>query len=70
MSDVERAREHEIVHRLKNQLSIILGFSELLSEDFPADDPRRNDLDEIRSAAMVALQAMPELARRLSQGGS
>ena len=42
-------------HDFKNQLGIILGFSEILLADAAASDPRRDDLEEIHKAATVAL---------------
>ena len=38
------------VHDMKNFLGIIIGFSNLLLDELPAEDPRRADLDEIRKA--------------------
>lgn len=49
------------IHRLKNQLAIILGFSELLLEDLPEDDQRRTDLLQIQGAARKALGELPPL---------
>jgi hypothetical protein len=49
------------VHRLKNQLAIILGFCELLLEDTPGDDQRRSDLMQIQAAAKAALGELPAL---------
>lgn len=48
------------IHRLKNQLAIILGFCELLLEDAP-DDQRRLDLLQIQQAAQAALGELPPL---------
>ena len=42
-------------HDLKNQLSIILGFSDLLLTETKPDDPRRGELEEIHRAATEAL---------------
>lgn len=42
-------------HDLKNQLGIVLGFSELLLHDMPVDDPRRPDIAEICAAAERAM---------------
>ena len=44
-----------IRHDFKNQLSIILGFSEILVAEAAVGDPRRGDLEEIRKAAVTAL---------------
>jgi len=42
------------VHLLSNHLAVILGFVELLLADVPPDDPRREDLLEVRNAAIAA----------------
>ena len=49
------------VHRLKNQLAIILGFTELLLEATPDGDGRRPDLMQIQIAAKKALDQLPPL---------
>jgi hypothetical protein len=49
------------VHRLKNQLAIILGFIELLLEEAPEGDQRRTDLLQIQRAALSALGELPPL---------
>lgn len=49
------------VHRLKNQLAIILGFCELLLEETSADDKRHPDLVQIQLAAKSALGELPPL---------
>jgi len=49
------------VHRLKNQLAIILGFCELLLEDMPDDEVRRGDIAQIQQAARTALEQLPPL---------
>lgn len=43
------------VHDMKNMFGIILGYSTLLLDEMPADDPRRSDVDEIRKAGESAL---------------
>jgi signal transduction histidine kinase len=48
-------------HDFKNQLGIILGFSEILLAEAKADDPRRDDLDEIHKAATAALALLARL---------
>lgn len=48
-------RRGEIAHTLKNHLSIILGFSELLVSELAADDPHRADAVEIQKAARDAI---------------
>lgn len=55
---------HELEHALKNHLAIILGFSELLLQESAADDPRREDFEEIHKAAAAAVQLVAD------QGGT
>jgi signal transduction histidine kinase len=43
-----------LTHDLNNQLSIILGFCELLLDNTPDGDPRRADILEIDKAARTA----------------
>jgi signal transduction histidine kinase len=47
-------------HELKNQLGIVLGFSELLLQEMPKDDPRRTDVAEIHAAAARAMELVNE----------
>lgn len=42
-------------HDVKNQLGIILGFSELLLEEMEQSDPRRPDIEEIHAAVTRAM---------------
>lgn len=42
------------LHALSNSLAVILGFIELVLAETPAGDPRRQDLMEIRDAALEA----------------
>ena len=48
-------------HDFKNQLGIILGFSEILLAEAAAGDPRRHDLEEIHKAAATALDLLEGL---------
>ena len=48
-------------HDLKNQLGIVLGFSELLLQDATDDHPMRRDLEEILKAARQAMELMETL---------
>jgi hypothetical protein len=50
------------VHRLKNQLAIILGFCELLLSDMSADHQHRADVMQIQTAGRSALNELPPLA--------
>jgi signal transduction histidine kinase len=43
------------VHDMKNYLGIVIGYSNLVLDDMPADDPRRADIEEIRQAGENAL---------------
>lgn len=59
------SRERELLHALKNQLSIVVGFSDLLYSDTPPEDPRHADLGEIRKAARAAMAIIPELVKEM-----
>jgi hypothetical protein len=43
-------------HDLKNQLGIVLGFSELLLNELDPASPHRADIEEIHTAAQRALE--------------
>jgi hypothetical protein len=58
----------DVIHRLKNHIAIIVGFTELLIADCADDDPKRADLLEVQKAAHEAMAVMPEVARRVQQG--
>ena len=55
-------------HDMKNQLGVILGFSDLLLEEMDPGDPRRRDVQEIHAAATRALELLATLL--LSEGDS
>jgi hypothetical protein len=46
---------------MKNQLGVILGFSDLLLEEIDPADPRRGDVQEIQAAATRALELLAKL---------
>lgn len=48
------------LHDLNNQLTVIIGFAELLLDGVEADDPRRDDLVEIMNAAKTAMSIAAE----------
>jgi len=50
-----------VIHRLKNHIAIVVGFSELLLADCAPDDPKRADIEEVLKAAHAALAMMPEV---------
>ena len=49
------------IHRLKNQLAIILGFCELLLAELPDGDQTRHDVLRIQEAGKKALGELPPL---------
>jgi hypothetical protein len=49
------------VHRLKNKLSIILGFCDLLTNEMSEDDSHRADVLQIQEAARAALLELRSL---------
>jgi hypothetical protein len=53
MADTDRIR-----HDFKGHLSIIIGFADLMLREMPPDDPRRADVEEIRTAAIQALDLL------------
>ena len=55
-------------HEMKNQIGIVLGFSELLLQEMAQDDPRRADIEEIHTAAGKALDLMKEGSKPDAQG--
>lgn len=48
-------------HDLKNQLGIVLGYSELLLQDLDQASPLREDLIEIQKAAQQAMTLVAQL---------
>jgi hypothetical protein len=52
------------VHDVRNQLSIILGFSEILLQELESGDARRSDLQEIHDAAERAMAALSHAPRQ------
>ncbi|HEY6214211.1 MAG TPA: hypothetical protein VIW45_18080 [Vicinamibacterales bacterium] len=63
----EPTREDEVIHRLKNHVAIIVGFTELLIAETPDEDPRKADLIEVHKAAQAAMALMPELGQRIAR---
>ena len=49
------------LHDFKNQLGIILGFSDLLMAETADSDQRRGDFEEIHRAATAALDLLARL---------
>lgn len=48
-------------HDMKNQLGIVLGFSDLLMQEMDPADARRADLQEIHTAATHAMELLAML---------
>ena len=46
---------------MKNQLGIILGFSDLLLQEMEPADSRRTDLQEVHTAATRAMELLASL---------
>ena len=57
----QRTADPKVKHDIKNQLGIVLGFTELLLADMPDDDPRKADLMEIRAATMMTMELINPL---------
>lgn len=51
----------DVVHDLKNLLSIVIGYSTILISELPDNDPRRSDLLEIHHAAEGAFTLVAQL---------
>ena len=65
MPDATAPHDRELLHALKNQLSIVVGFSDLVFSETPPEDPRHADLAEICKAARAAMAIIPELVKQL-----
>ena len=48
-------------HDLKNQLGIVLGYSELILQDLDQSNPLREDLKEILKAAQQAMTLVAQI---------
>lgn len=56
------------VHRLTNQLSIVLGFCELVLTEMDEDDRHRPDILQIQQAGRTALAILRDQAVTVNQG--
>jgi hypothetical protein len=65
MTAPEDVVDSPLLHQLKNHLSIVLGFCDLLLEDMAQDDPKRFDIQEMRKAGQAALDLLPDLSARM-----
>ena len=50
------------IHDMKNCLGIVMGFADLLLDEMPPDDTRREDIQEIANAARRAVQLMLQVS--------
>lgn len=48
------------LHRLKNQLSIVYGFADLMLVEMADDDPHAMQIAEIRKTAVAALKVLSD----------
>jgi hypothetical protein len=51
----QAAGDDQRLHNVRNHLSIIIGYCDLLLGDLPEHDPRYKDLLEVRKAATAAV---------------
>jgi hypothetical protein len=56
--------ETDPLHQLKNHLSIIVGFADLMLAELKEGDPRRADVHEIVKSARAAMAIVPRLTSR------
>jgi hypothetical protein len=47
--------DRKFVHDMKNLIGIIIGYSNLILDEMPQNDPKRSDLTEIRNAGESAI---------------
>jgi hypothetical protein len=57
--------DDQVLHELKNHLSVILGFCELLLRELPEGDPKRPDILEMHKASNAAVALLPALFTRV-----
>ena len=47
--------DRKFVHDMKNLIGIIIGYSNLILDEMPQNDPKRSDVTEIRNAGESAI---------------
>lgn len=52
--------DHQLEHQLRNLLSVIIGYANLMEEGLTSDDARRADLREILRAAQQAIDLLSQ----------
>jgi signal transduction histidine kinase len=57
-------------HDLKNQLGVILGFSELLLQELDPADARRGDIAEIHTAAQRSMEILARVPSSEEEPGA
>jgi hypothetical protein len=53
-----------VVHQIRNYLSVIVGFCDLLLDEYPESDRKRSDIVEIHKAATAAMTLLQGAADR------
>jgi hypothetical protein len=61
----ETIEDNPVLHQLKNHLSVIVGYCDLLLRNMPADDRTRNDIVEMHKAGQAAIELLPHLTIRV-----
>ncbi len=56
-----QAAESRQRHNIRNQLSVILGFCDLLRGEIPEHDRKHGDILEMRKAANIALTLLEDM---------
>lgn len=57
------ALDKKELHRLKNQLSIIYGFADLMLVEMAPGDPHAPRIDEIRKTTIAAIDILDDVHR-------
>lgn len=53
----------QMIHEMGNHLGVVLGFTELVIETMPKDDPRYEDLMEVRNSAKAAVALLADFGK-------
>ena len=61
----QTAGDSRRLHNVRNQLSIVIGYCDLLLNDIPDSDRRRADVVEIRKAADAAMAILEDTTKTL-----
>jgi CheY-like chemotaxis protein len=60
----------DLLHQLKNQLAVVIGYCDLLLSECPDTDPRRLDIAEMQKAGRTAMTLIEEFSRRMRDRSS